>query len=238
MVGSILTAETGHDHRKGVVESEHLVREKTEGHYLAIEAVEMRALLAALEARDGYTGEHSKTVMGLAVEVACRMRPPEEELRVVGNVALLHDIGKACTPDPILKNQGPLDEQEREVMQEHVEVGARMVASVKGLAHLAPLVRATHERWDGEGYPVGLEGEEIPLASRIVHVCDAWHAMTSNRPYREALDVETRIREFQSNTGKQFDPRVVLALVEVLESRYLLPSDEAERMISEALHLA
>ena len=113
-----------------------------------------------------------------------------------------------------------------------------MVASVKGLAHLAPLVRATHERWDGEGYPDGLEGEEIPLASRIVHVCDAWYAMTSNRPYREALDVETRIREFQSNTGKQFDPRVVLALVEFLKSRYLLPSDEAERMISEALHLA
>ncbi len=76
MVGSILTAETGHDHRKGVVESEHLVREKTEGHYFALEAVEMRALLAALEARDGYTGEHSKTVMGLAVEVACRMRLP------------------------------------------------------------------------------------------------------------------------------------------------------------------
>ena len=123
-------------------------------------------------------------------------------------------------------------------MQEHVEVGARMVASVKGLAHLAPLVRATHERWDGEGYPDGLEGEEIPLASRIVHVCDAWYAMTSNRPYREALDVETRIREFQSNTGKQYDPRVVLALVEFLKSRYLLPSDEAERMISEALHLA
>jgi HD-GYP domain-containing protein (c-di-GMP phosphodiesterase class II) len=113
-----------------------------------------------------------------------------------------------------------------------------MVASVKALAYLAPLVRATHERWDGKGYPDGLEGEEIPLASRIVHVCDAWDAMPSNRPYREALDVETRIREFQNNIGRQFDPRVVFVLVEVLKTRYLLPPDEAERMISEALHLA
>lgn len=157
MVGSILTAETGHDHRKGVVESEHLVREKTEGHYFAIEAVEMRALLAALEARDGYTGEHSETVMGLAVEVACRMRLPEEELRVVGDVALLHDIGKACTLDPILRNQGPLDEQECEVMQEHIEVGARMVASVKGLAHLAP--------WSGLRTSAGT-ARAIPSASK------------------------------------------------------------------------
>jgi putative nucleotidyltransferase with HDIG domain len=240
MVGSILTAERHHAYREGVAESEHLEREipGTESEYFAIEAVELRALLAVLEGRDGYTGEHSKTVMGLAVELARRMGLSDEELRVVGDAALLHDIGKASTPDPILKKQGPLDEQEREVMQEHVEVGARMVASVKALAHLAPLVRATHERWDGKGYPDGLEGEEIPLASRIVYVCDAWDAMTSNRPYREALDVETRIREFQNNVGRQFDPRVVFALVEVLKTRYLLPTDEAERMISEALHLA
>jgi putative nucleotidyltransferase with HDIG domain len=240
MVGSILTAERHHAYRTGVVESEHLEQENSEAEreYFAIEAVEMRALLAALEARDGYTGEHSRTVMGLAVEVARQMGLPEEELRVVGDAALLHDIGKASTPDPILKKQGPLDEREREVMQEHVEVGARMVASMKALAHLAPLVRATHERWDGKGYPDGLQGEEIPLASRIVHVCDAWDAMTSNRPYREALDFETRIREFQNNMGKQFDPRVVSALAEVLKRRYLLPPDEAERMTSEALQLA
>ena len=113
-----------------------------------------------------------------------------------------------------------------------------MVDSVAGLAHLAPLMRDTHERWDGRGYPDGLEGEEIPLASRIVHACDAWHAMTSDRPYREALDVGSWIREFEENVGRQFDPRVVLALAEVLKTRYLLPFAEIERVIGEALCVA
>lgn len=113
-----------------------------------------------------------------------------------------------------------------------------MVASVEGLAHLAPIIRATHEHWDGTGYPDGLSGEEIPLASRIVHACDAWHAMTSDRPYREALGVERWIRKLEENMGKQLDPRVVLALVEVLKTHFLLPPDEIERIIGEALCLA
>ena len=98
-----------------------------------------------------------------------------------------------------------------------------MVDSIRGLFHLAPLIRATHERWDGTGYPDGLSGEEIPLASRIVHACDAWHAMTSDRPSREALD------ELQRNMGKRFDPRVVSALVKVVKIRHVLPPEE--RMI-------
>ena len=113
-----------------------------------------------------------------------------------------------------------------------------MVGSIPGLAHLAPIIRATHERWDGRGYPDGLSGEEIPLASRIVHACDAWHAMTSDRPYREALGVERWIRKLEENMGKQLDPRVVLALVEVLKTHFLLPPDEIERIIGEVLCLA
>jgi putative nucleotidyltransferase with HDIG domain len=217
---SIETAERHHTHREVIVEAE------------------VWALLTIVEAHDGYTGEHSKAVMGLAAEVACEMGLPEEEMVVVRHVALLHDVGKVYMPDRILKKQGSLEDGEREVMQEHVEVGARMVASVKGVAHLAPLVRASHERWDGKGYPDGLSGEEIPLASRIVHACDAWHAMTSDRPYREALGVEKWIRELEENMGKQFDPRVVLALVDVLKTRYLLPPDRIERTIGETLCVA
>ena len=237
---STVMAERHHTYHEAIAEAEQPApgRFEDEREHSTIEADEMRRLLTTLEARDGYSGEHSRAVMGLAAEVARRMGLPEEEVRVVGDAALLHDIGKASTPDPVLKKRGPLDEGERELMQAHVEVGARMVASVEGLAHLAPPVRATHERWDGRGYPDGLEGEEIPLASRIVHACDAWHAMTSDRPYREALDVGSWIREFEENVGRRFDPRVVLALVEVLKTRYLLPTAEIERVIGEALCVA
>ena len=128
----------------------------------------------------------------------------------------------------VLRKPEPLDGEERKVMQSHVEVGARMVAS---LEDLAPAIRATHERWDGKGYPDGLSGEEIPLASRIVHACDASHAMSSERPYREELSVEGMIEELKRNMGEQFDPRVVLALLEVLKARHNLLQlpDEVER---------
>jgi two-component system cell cycle response regulator len=234
MVGSNFTADGHHAFRHG--KAEQLEREKPEKRsaHFAVEGFELR-LLAALETRDGYTGEHSRTVMSLAVEVARQMGLPEEEVGVVGRAALLHDVGKASTPDVILKKRGPLDDEEQAVMQEHVEVGAHMVGSVLGLEHLAPIIRATHERWDGRGYPDGLSGERIPLASRIIHACDAWHAMTSDRPYRSALRVETRIREFQNNMGKQFDPRVVSALVKVLKTCYLLPPEERELMTGVAL---
>jgi two-component system, cell cycle response regulator len=155
-------------------------------------------------------------VMGLAAEMARQMGLLEEEVRVVGDAALLHHIGKVCARDPVLKKLGPLDEKEWELMREYLEVGARIIASVEGLAYLAPVVRATHERWDEEGYPDGLGGEEILLAGRIIHACGAWHAITSDRPHCEALGVGSWIREFEENVSKQFDPRVVLALVEVL----------------------
>lgn len=193
---------------------------------LAVESASLRALLAALEARDGYSGEHSKVVVELCTEVALQMDLTEEEVDVVQQAALLHDVGKIAVPDSVLREREPLEEGERRAMQRHVEVGARIVASLDDLAHLAPIIRATHERWDGEGYPDGLSGQEIPLASRIVHACDAWHAMTSDRPYRQALSIEGAIEKLKRNVGEQFDSRVVFALLEVLKTRYLLPPDE------------
>jgi len=216
------------------LEREELGEEKQR---LALEAAALQALLAAVEARDGYISEHSKTVVVLAVEVARKMGLSEDEVRVVRYAALLHDVGKVAIPDLILRKPGVFDEEERKAMERHVEIGARMVASVEGLAHLAPIIRATHERWDGRGYPDRLEGEEIPLASRIVHVCDAWHAMASDRPYRESLGVERSLRELEENMSKQFEPRVVLALIEILKTRQLVSAEE-ERMNGDALGLA
>lgn len=144
--------------------SEQLEREKLEAEKqrLAVESAGLGALLAAIEARDGYTGGHSKVVLELASAVASRMGLPEEELAVVGQTALLHDIGKISIPDEILRKPAPLDEEEWQVMQRHPEMGESIVASVPGLAHLAPIIRAEHERFDGTGYPDGLKGEQIP----------------------------------------------------------------------------
>ena len=112
----------------------------------------------------------------------------------VGQVALLHDIGKVGVPDAILRKPGGLTAPEWEVMREHPAIGAQIVSAIGSLSHLAPAVRAEHERWDGGGYPDGLAGEDVPLASRICFVCDAWHAMTSDRPYRRALSPSRRAR--------------------------------------------
>ncbi len=208
--------------------AEQLEREELEAQQrrLAVESASLRALLAAVDARDGYTGNHSKVVVGLCTKVALQMDLPEEEVAVVQQAALLHDVGKISVPDSILKKRGPLDAAELETMREHAAVGARIVGSIPSLAHVAPLIRATHECWDGEGYPDGLSGEEIPLAGRIVHACDVWHAMTSERPYHQALSIEEAIEELKKCAGEQFDPRVTLALLEVLKTHSLLPLDE------------
>lgn len=173
--------------------------------------------MAALVARDGYTGAHSEAVVEHSVAVARRMGLSDEEVDEVQQVALLHDIGKIGVGDAILNKAGPLNEAEWEVMRMHPAIGEEIVASTKGLAPLAPAIRAEHERWDGEGYPDGLSGEEIPVASRIVLVCDAFHAMTSDRPYRKALGAEAALRELKKNAGTQFCPRTVEAFVGMVE---------------------
>jgi putative nucleotidyltransferase with HDIG domain len=210
--------------------AEHLEREEleTRRRRSAAESAGLRALLAALEARDGYSGDHSRCVVELAVEVARGLQLEEEGVAAVEQCALLHDVGKMAVPDSILRKLGPLDATEREAMRRHAEVGARMVESLEGLARLAPAIRAVHERWDGEGYPDGLRGEQIPLSSRAVHACDAWHAMSSDRPYREALTKGDAIEELRQNAGRQFDPRVVRTLAEVLRERHLLSDEQME----------
>jgi diguanylate cyclase (GGDEF)-like protein/PAS domain S-box-containing protein len=186
-------------------------------HEAAIELTGIHALLAALEARDQYTGEHSRIVVQLARGVAGRLGLDERETLAVEQVALLHDVGKVGIPDSILLKRGPLSDAEWELMRQHPAVGERIVANAESLSHLAPAIRAEHERFDGGGYPDGLEGTEIPIASRITLACDAYHAMTSDRPYRKALSEAAARAELLANAGTQFDEMVVEALVAELE---------------------
>jgi diguanylate cyclase (GGDEF)-like protein len=182
-----------------------------------VEAAAGQALMAALNARENYTAAHSEAVLELALEVAAELGMDGDNATSVGQVALLHDIGKVGVPDAILQKPGRLTDPEWEVMREHPAIGAQIVGAILPLSHLAPAVRAEHERWDGAGYPDGLAGEAVPLASRICFVCDAWHAMTSDRPYRRALTPEQARAELERHTGSQFCPTTVAALVRVLD---------------------
>jgi diguanylate cyclase (GGDEF)-like protein len=181
------------------------------------EAAAGQALLAALNARENYTAAHSEAVLELALLVAAELGMGGEDATSVGQVALLHDIGKVGVPDAILQKPGGLTGPEWDVMREHPAIGAQIVGAIGSLSHLAPAVRAEHERWDGAGYPDGLAGEAVPLASRICFVCDAWHAMTSDRPYRRALTADEARAEIQRHAGTQFCPTTVAALMRVLD---------------------
>jgi HD-GYP domain-containing protein (c-di-GMP phosphodiesterase class II) len=187
------------------------------------ETTGLQALLAAIEARDSYTGEHSRSVVDLSVRVARKLQLDGRDLDQVEQVALLHDVGKVAVPDAVLQKNGPLTEPEVELVRRHPVVGARIVSSVAELAHLAPAIRSGHERWDGHGYPDGLRGDEIPILSRITFVCDAYDAMVSDRPYREALPPKVAVTEVERNAGSQFCPRASEALLGVLERTRMHP---------------
>jgi HD domain len=179
------------------------------------------ALGTALEARDGYTGGHGEETLALVRRVAERLDLSEAATGEAEAVALLHDIGKIGMPDEILRKPGPLEPDELAIMREHPVIGERILRHVPGLENVAHAVRHEHERWDGEGYPDRLAGEAIPLASRITLVCDAYHAMTSARPYRAALGHDEAADELRREAGRQFDPVVVRALLDALEAECL-----------------
>ncbi len=177
------------------------------------------ALAQALEERDSYTGEHSESVVDLTGRVAEALGLDGHEIKTIRSAALLHDIGKVGIPDEILHKAGPLDEQEWEIMRQHPAIGERILRAIPGMGAVARIVRHEHERWDGGGYPDGLAGEEIPIGARIILACDAYHAMTSDRPYRAAMSHQMAMSELTSNSGSQFDTKVVQALVGYLHGR-------------------
>jgi hypothetical protein len=176
---------------------------------------EVAALGTLLDLRDGYTSEHTEDVVGVSCEIGRRMQLPPADLDVLRSAARLHDLGKIGVPDHILHKSGPLTGDEWEVMRRHPAWGATALERIPGFAAVAAAVRGHHERWDGEGYPDGLAGEGIPRVSRIITVSDAYEAMTSNRPYRRALDPDAAMRRMRAGAGSQFDPAVVEAFAEV-----------------------
>jgi putative nucleotidyltransferase with HDIG domain len=167
-----------------------------------------------VEADDAYTGSHSREVVDLAMAVADELGLDAKERREVEFVALLHDVGKVRIPKEIINKPGRLTDEERAIINTHTIEGERMLKKVGGLLGLVgTVVRSCHERWDGGGYPDGLTGEDIPLVARIVACCDAYNAMTTDRSYRAALPEKEAQAELELNSGGQFDPAVVEALL-------------------------
>jgi putative nucleotidyltransferase with HDIG domain len=166
---------------------------------------------------DEYTGEHSYGVIALAKRIAVEMGLDEDDLRLVEFGALLHDIGKIAVPKAIINKAGPLDDDEWAIMKQHTVYGQQMLDKVGGsMTDVGVIVRASHERWDGKGYPDATAGEDVPLAARIVAVADTFSAITTTRSYRKAQTPEAAVEELQRCAGTQFDPQVVAAVVSVL----------------------
>jgi HD-GYP domain-containing protein (c-di-GMP phosphodiesterase class II) len=185
-------------------------------HYDATVRAHVDALAAAMDMRDQRTARHSEDVVHLARQVGMLLELEPASLMELEFAARLHDVGKIQVPDAVLNKPGPLEPHENEVIRCHAAWGSETLSRIPGLEAVATIVRFHHERWDGAGYPDGLSGARIPLASRIISACDAYGAMTADRPYRSALDPGEALGEIRQGSGTQFDPSVVRALVDTL----------------------
>jgi putative nucleotidyltransferase with HDIG domain len=200
--------------------SHHALREFTATDSQA----EIRVLVEALAESDSDTYRHSLEVAATATTLGRRLGLSRTELVEVELGALLHDVGKLRLPRELLEKPGELTLQERRLIRLHPDWGADMVARIPGLEAVALIVRLHHERPDGLGYPYGLSGERIPIATRIVSVCDAYGAMTKRRPYSEPLDLNAALAELERHAGTQFDREVVAALVEFVRPHQQMPA--------------
>jgi len=181
-------------------------------------------LLRALSERSPELSGHGNAVAALAEATARRLGLGRDELEVVRHAAELHDVGKVAIPDDILMKAGPLSEEEWSFIRRHPVAGERIIAAAPALGAVAKIVRSSHERWDGTGYPDKLGGDDIPLGARIVAVADAYDAMTSGRPYRGAIPAEAAVAELRDCSGSQFDARVVEAFCAALAELAITPA--------------
>src|SRR5207302_6217502 len=187
----------------------------------------LSTLSRAIEARDPYTRGHWAGVTAIAEAIARRLGWDQERLALLHVGGPLHDIGKLGISDEVLAKPGRLDEHELAQIREHPKLGARMLLRVAALRGALPYVLYHHERWDGNGYPTGRAGEQIPLEARVLAVADAFDAMTSDRPYRPALDREEALDEVARCAGTQFDPAIVGVFLELYAEAAELPAAAA-----------
>jgi len=188
----------------------------------------LKALMAALDTKDASTEGHSQRVAHLTVAIAREMGLPEERMSDIERGALLHDVGKIGVPDAVLRKPQALSRKEWKAMQKHPLLAGLLVSKVGILEGALPILLYHHERYDGEGYPFGLAGDKIPLEARIFTVVDAYDAMTSDRPYRQALSHEEAVSEIMANAGSQFDPVVTEAFKAVLDRMHEAPEEAKE----------
>ena len=200
------------------------ISSRTEVHWMSISEKDMwahmlRSLSQEIDSLISESGHHSVRVAHWTEAIATNLKMRDREIQTLYWAALVHDIGKIAIPKEILKKKGPLSELEWTYMQLHPTIGANLVRVTNSMASLAPIVHAHQEKFNGKGYPFGLEGNHIPLGARILAVVDAYDAMTDNRPYRKPRTHEEAVVELQRNRGQQFDPLVVDTFYTVLETR-------------------
>ncbi len=193
------------------IESAHLHAELRESYFITV-----RALVNSLDARDNYTAAHSQRVAALAAQIAEAMGLPKESIRDIEVFGPLHDVGKIGIRDAVLLKAGPLSDEERRLCQEHCIIGERIILPLKPSREALAMVRSHHECWDGQGYPHGLAGEEIPVLARVLQVADCYDAMSTDRPYQPAVSEQEVLDHFRHYAGERYDPAVVDALSVVL----------------------
>jgi putative nucleotidyltransferase with HDIG domain len=196
----------------------------------------LKALARAIDAKSNWTGGHSERVTRLALRIGQAMGLSSEDLKTMERGGLLHDVGKIGTPREVLDKPGKLDDNEMEIMREHVNIGMRILEPIPGLSQAIPIVAQHHERFDGKGYPNGLKGEQISLLARIFAIADSFDAMTSDRPYRSGVPTDEAVSIIASQSGGQFDPQVVAAFLELFGNKNLeMDADVEEKLVEPAV---
>ncbi len=178
----------------------------------------LRALAAAIDGKDPYTRGHSERVMEYSAAIATELGMSEDEIEKVRIGGLLHDLGKIAIEDKILRKPAPLTDEEYEIMKEHPERGAKIMAEIPQMREYIPGMRFHHEMMNGQGYPLGLVGDQIPMMARIVGVADTFDAMTTTRPYQKQMEIDVVFSKIRAFVGTRYDPKVVEALVAAVEN--------------------